>query len=146
MPTDWMLNFRSLQGRTTCHGDGDIVWGKNRDWARISGNAYLLQKLKIFLLIPKGEIINSPDLGCCLWSYQFDKLTASELVRMRLELLHDLQKQLPELGVQSVAVARNLQDRGAVDIQITSRTGDWIFNVNREDLADVGLTDVFNSI
>ncbi len=126
-----------------CHGSADIVQGQNRDWARVSGNQYLIQKLKLFMMIPKGEVINEPDMGCCLYSYLFDKLTDQRLVEMRLELEYDLKNQLPELGVQQVLVERNKQSRDAVNIQILSRTGTWLLQASRDDLLSIDLLNVF---
>ncbi len=124
-----------------CHGSADIVQGQNRDWARVSGNQYLIQKLKLFMMIPKGEVINEPDMGCCLYSYLFDKLTAQRLVELRMELEYDLKNQLPELGVYSVQATTN--QGGIVNIQIQSRTGTWLLEASRDELLDIDLLNVF---
>jgi phage baseplate assembly protein W len=126
-----------------CHGSADIVQGQNRDWARVSGNQYLIQKLKLFMMIPKGEVINEPDMGCCLYSYLFDKLTDQRLVEMRLELEYDLRNQLHELGVQQVLVNRNQPPGDAVNIQILSRTGTWLLQASRDDLLSIDLLNAF---
>ncbi len=92
-------------------------------------------------MIPKGEVINEPDLGCCLYRYEFDKLTESTLVELRMELEYDLKNQLPEMGVQQVIVQQ--KPREAVSIQIQSRTGIWLLDASRDDLLNVDLLDVF---
>jgi len=143
MATDWMLNIDGKSGRVRCHGSADIVAGPNRDWARVGGNQYLIQKLKLFMMIPKGEVINEPDMGCCLYSYLFDKLTDGKLVELRMELEYDLKNQLPELGVQQVLVERNQQTGDAVKILILSRTGTWLLQASRDDLLNIDLLDVF---
>jgi phage baseplate assembly protein W len=124
-----------------CHGSADIMWGPNRDWARVSGNAYLLQKLKIFFMIPKGELLNEPDVGCCLYRYEFDKLTDSTLVELRMELEYDLKSQLPELGVHQVAAEK--LDNGSVKLQIIAQNGVIPLLISRDDLLNVDLLDNF---
>ena len=66
MPSDWMFNHDLSSGRLKCHGNGDIVRGKNMDWARVEGPEYVKQKLFLYFAIPPGEIINDPEVGCCL--------------------------------------------------------------------------------
>ncbi len=92
-------------------------------------------------MIPKGEVINEPDMGCCLYSYLFDKLTAQRLMELRMELEYDLKNQLPELGVYSVQAITN--QGGIVNIQIQSRTGTWLLEASRDELLDIDLLNVF---
>lgn len=136
-----MLNIDGKSGRVQCHGSADIVAGPNRDWARVSDNACLLQKLKLFFMIPKGEVINEPDLGCCLYKYEFDTLTASTLVELRMELEYDLKSQLPELGVQQVMADK--LDNGSVSLQIIGKNGIIPLSVSRDDLLNIDLLDAF---
>lgn len=138
--TDWKFNFRLDAGRVRCHGAGDIVWGTNRDWARTSGAAALLQKLVIYFAIPKGEVIGDPELGCCLHNYLFDKLTENTRVLMEMEMEHELKSQIPELGVHKVSAEKT--DSGSVKLTILGYNT-WLFNVSREDLLDINLLDVF---
>jgi len=142
--TDWRLNAEQAlnSGRVRCHGAADLVWGPGRDWARVSGKLQLVQKLIIWAAITKGEIINEPELGCCLHNYLFAKLTESSMLELQMELEYDLKNQLPELGVQSISVAQSGAD--AVNITIlSSELGKFLLQASREDLLNINLVDSF---
>ncbi len=144
MPTDWMLNWSGKSGRIRCHQDADLVWGKNRDWSRVSGDDYLLQKLKLYFGIPHGEVLNDPSIGCCLHNYLFDTLTSESLLAMGAELEYELKDQLPELGVQSVYVAA--EGTNAVRLRIDARDRSYIIPVSKEDLLAFSLIDTFRDV
>jgi phage baseplate assembly protein W len=129
----------------TCHGAGDLVKGPNCDWARISGAPAILQKLIIFFAITKGEVINAPDVGCCLHNYLFDKLTENNLLMMAMELEYDLKRQIPELGVQNVKATKG-KTKDTVSLTILSRTGTLILQVSRDELLDINLLNEFGVI
>ena len=137
-----MFNNDPSSGRVRCHGKGDLVMGPNRDWARVSGNRAIMQKLVLFFFIPKGEVINEPDVGCSLQGRLFDKLTENTLIETGMELEYDLKQQIPELGVQLVQVARGGND-GEVSITIYAAAGKWTLLANREELLDVNLIEEF---
>jgi hypothetical protein len=110
----------------------------------VSGNAQLVQKLIIWAAITKGEIINEPELGCCLHNYLFGKLTETAMLELQMELEYDLKNQLPELGVQSVVVLQDGQGKDAVNIQIlSSELGKFLLQASREDLLNINLVDSF---
>jgi phage baseplate assembly protein W len=123
-----------------CHGAGDLVFGPNRDWARVSGNAAILQKLVLYFATPKGEVINEPDLGCCLHRYVFDKLTSTTLYLIQAEMEAELEDQIPELGVQRVRASR--VDKESVRLEIIGYST-WLLTVSRSDLLDLNIIDVF---
>lgn len=142
MASDWRFNFDLTNGRVRCHLKGDIVRGLNQDWARISGAAYLLQKLVIYFAIPKGEIINEPNMGTCLHNYIFDKITSTVLSRIEVEMEAELQEQIPELGVNYVTAEFYDQTKTAIKLSIVG-FNTWIFQIFREDLLDINLIDIF---
>jgi len=115
--------------------------GANRDWARAGGKSAIIQKLVLFFNIPKGEVINEPDLGCSLLSRIFDKLTQSSLYELAMELEYDLKRQIPELGVQIVRAEPN--GAGTVRLTIYSAAGNWVLDANRDELIDVNLLEEF---
>ena len=127
----------------TCHGRGDLVLGPNRDWARVGGKAAIIQKLVLFFSIEKGSWPGEPDLGCCLHTHLFDKLTNESLCSIGMELQYDLQKQIPELKVQIVEASRISRAGGDVRITIYSAYGTWIMDVGRDELSDINLLDEF---
>ena len=126
-----------------CHEAGDFVMGGNRDWARVTGNEALDQKLIIYFGIPKGELLNDPEIGCCLHAYQFDKLTDTTLVNIMNEMEHELKVQIPELGLHRVIASRS-KVKDAVKLQILGYNT-WILNINRNDLLDIGMLDIFGN-
>ncbi len=137
--SDWALNVDGLGGRVRCHGSADIVAGPNMDWARVSGDAYALQKLKIYFLIPKGEVINDPEVGCCLHEYIFDRLTVESMLALENDLLSELQAQLPELGATSVRVTKETEDSLRVVINGPNAT----MILNALELAQAAFVDTF---
>ncbi|MFZ3147831.1 MAG: hypothetical protein WA137_02185 [Methanothrix sp.] len=142
MPTDWKFNDDLRSGRVTCHGAGDFVRGTNCDWARVGGNAAILQKLIIFFAITKGEVINAPDMGCCLHNYIFASATAENLLTMAMELEYDLKKQVPELGVQNVKAAKG-KTKDTVSLTVITKTETLILTVARDELLDINLLNEF---
>jgi phage baseplate assembly protein W len=139
--SDWRLNWAGRSGRIRCHQDGDLVAGPNNDWSRVSGPDYLLQKLKLYFGIPHGEVINHPEIGCCIHSYIFDRLTDETCLALQAELAYELADQLPELGVQSVQV---LQDaKSSVRVQISSQAGQYVMEIDKNDLLAFSLIDSF---
>jgi hypothetical protein len=141
LPSDWKFNGRLEAGRVRCHGAGDFVFGANRDWARVSGNAALVQKFVLYFAIPKGEVINEPNMGCCLHNYIFSKLTATELYLMQMEMAAELQVQIPEMGVQRVKAERT-NDKDSVKLTVLGYNT-WILSISRNDLLDLNILDVF---
>jgi len=116
------------------------VWGANRDWARISGAAAILQKLILYFAIPKGEVIDEPTVGCCLHNYLFDKLTDNTICLLEMEMADELKSQIPELGVHKVSAEQT--DTESVKLTITGYST-WLLNISREDLLDINLLHVF---
>ena len=106
----------------------------------MSGNAYLLQKLIIYFAIPKGEVIDDPDVGCCLHNYLFDGLTDSTIAELENKMEAELQRQIPEIGVHRVTA--KIKDSESVQITILG-FNTWLLNVSREDLLDINLIDIF---
>jgi phage baseplate assembly protein W len=141
LSSDWKFNGRLEAGRVRCHGAGDLVFGANRDWARVSGNAAILQRFILYFAIPKGEVINEPNMGCCLHNYIFDKLTDTELYLMQMEMAAELQAQIPEMGVQRVKAERT-GDRDSVKLTVIGYNT-WILSFSRDDLLDLNILDVF---
>ena len=144
MGSDWRYNNDTRPGRVRCHGRGDIVRGKNMDWARVSGDAYLLQKLIIYFALPPGELINDPGVGCCLHEMLFLSLTDSNLAMIRVMMTDELRRQIPELGVQYVEVSA-ADTKDAITLKIQGYN-EWVFNISREDLIDINLLDVFGGV
>jgi len=114
------------------------------DWARVSGDAYLLQKLIIYFALPPGELINDPEVGCCLHEMLFLPLTDSNLAMIRVVMTDELRTQIPELGVQHVEVSAT-DTKDAIMLKIMGYN-QWIFNICREDLIDINLLDVFGGV
>lgn len=141
MSSDWKFNGRIESGRVRCHGSGDLVFGPNRDWARVSGPAAILQKFVLYFAIPKGEVINEPDIGCCLHNYIFDKLTDTTLYLLQMEMAAELKKQIPEMGVQRVTAERG-SDKETVKLTVMG-VNTWILLASRSDLLDINIIDVF---
>lgn len=141
MPSDWEFNGRIEAGRVRCHGSGDLVWGKNRDWSRVSGQKAVVQKLILYFAIPKGELLNDPGIGCCLHNYLFDRVTDTTLVNIMNEMEYELKNQIPELGLQRVMASMS-DTKDAVKLQIVG-FNTWMLNVSRSDLMDINLIDVF---
>ena len=118
--------------------------GPNRDWARVDGPAAVLQKLILYFAIPKGELLNDPNIGCCLHNYLFDKLTDTTLYMLQNEMEYELKQQIPELGVHRVkAEASSTQD--SVKLTILGYQT-WLLNMSRNDLIDLNLLDVFGGV
>jgi phage baseplate assembly protein W len=118
--------------------------GANRDWARVSGDEAILQKLILYFGIPKGELLNDPNIGCCLHNYIFDKLTDGTLFMLQNEMEYELKQQIPELGVHRVeAEASGTHD--SVKLTIVGYQT-WLLTVGRDDLLDLNLLDVFGGI
>lgn len=118
--------------------------GQNRDWARVSGHRAIMQKLALFFSIPKGELINCPDVGCSLQSRLGDKLTNMSLIEIGMELEYDLQKQIPELYVHSVRAERGSDEsKSEVRLTIDCPLGLMVLGVNREELLDMNLIESF---
>jgi len=140
MPSDWKFNFDPRPGRVKCHGRGDIVRGKNMDWATVSGDSYLLQKLKIYFSLPPGEVINEPGLGTSLFPALFQKTSPKALLELRLSLQEELDRLLPELKIYSVTVTKLDQDTIRVELK---GENDFLFNISRDDLLDLNLIDIF---
>lgn len=138
--TDWKFNGRIEAGRVRCHGAGDIVSGKNRDWARVSGVAAILQKFILYFAIPKGEVIDEPDIGCCLHNYIFAKLTDTTLYLLQMEMTAELKVQIPEMGVQKVTAEK--YDEETVKLTIMGYST-WVLLASRSDLLDINIIDVF---
>ena len=118
--------------------------GVNRDWARVIGNEAILQKLILYFGIPKGELLNDPDIGCCLHNYIFDKVTDTTLVNIMNEMEYELKVQIPELGLNRV-VATAADTKDAVKLQIIGYSI-WLLTVSRSDLLDLNLLDVFGRV
>ncbi len=115
--------------------------GPNRDWARVSGDEAALQKLILYFAIPKGELLNDPNIGCCLHNYIFDRLTDNSLYMLQNEMEYELKQQIPELGVHRVeAEAAGTKD--SVKLTIVGYQT-WLLTVSRNDLLDLNLLDVF---
>ena len=142
--SDWKFNADTRPGRVRCHGRGDIVRGKNMDWARVSGDSYLLQKLIIYFALPPGELLNDPEVGCCLHEMLFLPLTDSNLAMIRVVMTDELRTQIPELGVQHVEVSAT-DTKDAIMLKIMGYN-QWIFNICRDDLIDINLLDVFGGV
>jgi hypothetical protein len=117
--------------------------GPNRDWARVGGKAAIVQKLVLFFSIEKGSFPGEPDLGCCLHTHLFDKLTDNNLCSMGMELQYDLQKQIPELKVQIVEASLISRSGGEVRITIYSAYGTWILDASKDELSDINLLEEF---
>jgi phage baseplate assembly protein W len=100
-----------------------------------------LQKFILYFAIPKGEVINEPNMGCCLHNYIFDKLTDTELYLMQMEMAAELQAQIPEMGVQRLKAERT-SDRDSVKLTVMGYNI-WILSVSRDDLLDLNILDVF---
>ena len=116
--------------------------GVNRDWARVTGNEAILQKLILYFAIPKGELLNDPGIGCCLHTYIFDKITDTTLVNIMNEMDYELKVQIPELGLNRVIAS--MADAESVKLQIIGYNT-WLLKVSRSDLMDLNLLDVFGS-
>lgn len=123
-----------------CHGAGDLLFGPNRDWARVSGAAATVQKFIIYFAIPKGEVIDEPDLGCCLHNYIFAKSTDTTLYLLQMEMATELQKQIPEMGVQRVMAEK--YDEETVKLTVMGYNT-WVLLASRSDLLDINIIDVF---
>lgn len=142
MSSDWLMNFVG-EGRVRCHGAGDIKAGTNRDWARVSGNAATIQKLKIWASIPKGEVINDPEIGCCLHNYIFAKMTVEEMLAARNEVEYDLRTQLPELGIYSVELTKDQSRNDTINIKLLTRDQSFILYLGQSDLNSLDLVNRF---
>lgn len=140
MPSDWMFNHDLSSGRLKCHGNGDLVRGRNMDWARVEGSEYVKQKLFLYFAIPPGEIINDPEVGCCLHNELFNKNTKKNLAIIRIKLESELQKQLPELGVHNIEVRS--ADKDSITLKVIGYST-WMFQIHRNDLVDLRMLDVF---
>jgi phage baseplate assembly protein W len=141
LSSDWKFNGRLEAGRVRCHGTGDLLFGSNRDWARVSGNAAILQKFILYFAIPKGEVINEPNIGCCLHNYIFDKLTDTTLYLLQMEMAAELKEQIPEMGVQRVK-AEKAEDKETVKLTVMGYNT-WILLASRSDLLDINIINVF---
>lgn len=144
MPSDWKFNDNLKNGRVECHLAGDLVMGVNRDWARVSGNKAILQKLVLYFAIPKGEVLNDPGIGCCLHNYIFDKITDTTMINIMNEMEYELKTQIPELGVHQVMVSMAGED--AVKLQIIGYSTWPAITLSRSDLLDLNLLNTFGSI
>ena len=142
MSSDWLLNFVG-SGRVRCHGAGDIKSGKNRDWSRVSGDAAVIQKLKIWASVPKGEVCNDPDVGCCLYKYIFAQMTTDEILAARNELLYDLNKQLPELDVYSVQITKEIGRNDTLNIKLLTQNQTITLALGQSDLNSLDLANRF---
>jgi phage baseplate assembly protein W len=142
MSSDWLLNFVG-EGRVRCHGAGDIKAGANRDWARVSGNAEILQKLKIWASIPKGEVVNDPTVGCCLYNYIFAKMSSDELLSARNELAYDLANQLPELNIYSVDIKKENGRNDTLNIKLMTQDQTIMLALSQSELNDLDLVSRF---
>ncbi|MHB8118664.1 MAG: hypothetical protein ACYDHX_08065 [Methanothrix sp.] len=129
----------------SCHGGGDIVMGTNRDWARVTGHRAILQKIALLFAIPRGELINSPDIGCTLQSHLGDKLTDMSLIELSMELEQDLKNQIPELFVHTVTAERG-SNKNEVRLTIDSPLGLMVFGIDRDELLNMNLIDSFTQI
>ncbi len=143
MGSDWMFNGRLEAGRVKCHGGGDLVRGKNMDWDRIDGDEALLQKLILYFAIPPGEMLNEGNIGCCLHSALFEKLTPDNLALIKILLESELREQIPEIGVQYVEISAN-ETKDGVNLMIVGYNT-WLLSISREDLLDINLLDAFSS-
>ena len=114
--------------------------GQNRDWARVSGDHYVLQKLILYFAIPKGEVINAPEIGCCLHEYLFAPLTATNIFMIESTMESEIGQQIPELGIHSVSAEKI--DELSVKLRIVGYKT-WLIQVSRSDLLDLNLIDVF---
>lgn len=141
MSSDWMFNGDISSGRVKCHGRGDLVRGKNMDWARVDGDKATLQKLILYFAIPPGEIVNDPGVGCCLHNELFNKTTKANLALLRVKLDAELKRQLPELGVQYIEIKK--LDNNSISLKIVGYAT-WLLQVSRDDLMDISLLDVFS--
>lgn len=135
-----MFNGDLSSGRLKCHGSGDLVRGKNMDWATVSGDAAKLQKLILYFAIPPGEVVNDPNLGCCLHTELFNKMTQGNLALIRVKMEAELKEQLPELGIQYIEV--RMIDKNSISLKIIGYNT-WFLQVSRDDLMDISLLDVF---
>ncbi|MFA5752937.1 MAG: hypothetical protein WC910_07715 [Bacteroidales bacterium] len=123
-----------------CHGAGDFVRGQNRDWARVTGNNYVLQKLILYFAIPKGEVINAPEIGCCLHEYLFAPLTPTNIYLIESTMESEIGQQIPELGIHSVSAEK--VDEMTVKLRILGYAT-WLIQMSRSDLLDLNLIDTF---
>jgi phage baseplate assembly protein W len=101
----------------------------------------VIQKLILYFGIPKGELLNDPDIGCCLHNYIFDKITETTLINIMNEMEYELKVQIPELGVHRV-LAATTDTRDAVMLQIIGYST-WSLVFSRNDLLDQNLLDIF---
>jgi phage baseplate assembly protein W len=141
LSSDWKFNGKIEAGRVRCHGAGDLLFGANRDWARVSGAEATIQKFILYFAIPKGEVINEPDMGCCLHNYIFATLTDTTLYLLQMEMAAELKIQIPEMGVQRVTAERT-EDKESVKLTVMGYNT-WILRVSRSDLLDINIIDVF---
>ena len=124
--SDWKFNGRIDSGRVRCHGSGDFVRGQNRDWARVTGNNYVLQKLILYFAIPKGEVINAPEIGCCLHEYLFAPLTPTNIYLIESDTGHALFGLLDlSLGQTSIEARQSTLEDWQKEARITIQQIGW---------------------
>jgi hypothetical protein len=100
--------------------------------------------MALYFAIPKGEVLNDPNVGCCLHNYIFDKNTDERLVVLEIEMTQELLDQIPELGLHKIDASRGIT-KDSIKLKIVG-FNTWIFNVTRNDLIDISLVDVFGGV
>jgi len=88
-------------------------------------------------------MLNEGNIGCCLHSALFEKLTPDNLALIKILLESELREQLPEIGVQYVDISAN-ETKDGVNLMIVGYNT-WLLSISREDLLDINILDAFSS-
>ena len=135
---DIATNMSFGKGSSKCHGSTDIALTASGDIA-LTMDAYsnLRQRLMMWISTPTGERL-SPDLGCCIYDFFFEKDIPENLRLFELTMENDLRTTFPTLDLKGVRITGSGDDSvGRVtSIKIILGDEDLEFLVTSNDLQD----------
>jgi phage baseplate assembly protein W len=89
----------------------------NGDIARVTKeHECILQRIKVWLAVKKGERPLHPNFGCCIRSYINKPLTVSILKELKGQIQFELEELFPEYVVSNLRIT--VPERNAIDIKV----------------------------